>query len=144
MMSMKDRQQELIQGYVDWLSPYRWNLLGTLTFRKQPSSYRADRLFSTWIDAIRKAEGTSAFCWFRVKELGAFGDNFHFHVLVGGLRNPSKFPWMLLWDELAGEANLSYFVTHLGGIRYILKSVQPDQPFDFDACFENSEASVSR
>jgi hypothetical protein len=140
----KDKQQQLIEAYVDWLSPHPWTFIGTLTFRKQPSPYRADRLFRSWIDAMRKAEGTSTFSWFRVKETGAFGDNLHFHVLVGGLRNASKWPWMLLWDKLAGEANLSYFVTHLGGIRYILKSVRPDQPFDFDACLNNSEARVSR
>lgn len=140
----REKQDHLIQGYVDWLHPYPWQLFGTLTFRKYPSSYRADSLFKTWIETIRRAEGTADFCWFRVKELGAFGDNLHYHVLVGGLRNATKWPWMLLWDELAGEANLSYFVAGLGGIRYILKEVKPDLPFAFSACFNDTPVELPR
>lgn len=125
-------RDSLIADYKKWLSPFPWNLFATLTFRHPPTSSRADRAFKTWIREIEKAQSTSRFCWFRVKEFGAFHDNLHYHVLVGGLADPSKFPWIELWEKLAGEAHISYFVAYLGAIDYVLKELDLDESFPCD------------
>jgi hypothetical protein len=125
-------KQELIDAYEDWLSSYHWSLFGTLTFRESPSSARADRLFRHWISEMKQTDGTDSFHWVRVTEHGSFGDNLHFHVLIGGLRDGSKFPWMLRWDELAGSADIFYYRPYAGGMRYMLKTARPDCDFEID------------
>jgi hypothetical protein len=122
----------LVAEYKQWLSPFPWQLFATLTFRRRPTASRADRAFETWIQAIKKAEGTASFCWFRVKEFGAFHDNLHFHAIVGGLAYPSKFPWIELWEKLAGEAHISYFVAYFGAIDYVLKELDLNESFPCD------------
>lgn len=125
--------QKLHETYCEWLDTYKWQWFATLTFRGAPSSSKADRLFRKWIDEVERAVGTASFCWFRVAEHGAYGDNLHFHALIGGLREPSKWDWLFRWEELAGEAQISYFVAFGGATSYILKSLRPD--VDFDAEF---------
>lgn len=123
---------ELIDAYEEWLSEQSWGLFGTLTFRGSPSSSQADRIFRRWISEMKQADGTTNFRWVRVTEHGSFGDNLHFHVLIGGLRNGSKWPWMLRWDELAGSADIFYYRVHAGGIRYMLKTADPDRDFEIE------------
>lgn len=128
-------KEELIDAYEDWLRQFRWKLFANLTFRRPPSISKANRIFLTWIDAMRSKDGASDFRWVRITERGAFGDNLHFHSLIGGLRNGCKWPWILLWDELAGDSLILYFRPSLGGIRYMLKGVDPNRDFDFEADF---------
>lgn len=125
-------KDQLISAYEDWLSQRRWSLFGTLTFRGSPSSSRADRIFRRWISEMRQNDGTASFRWVRVTECGAFGDNLHFHILVGGLRNGSKWPWLLRWNELAGSADIFYYHPYAGGIRYMLKTAHPDRDFEIE------------
>jgi hypothetical protein len=126
---------ELIDAYEDWLLQYHWHLFATLTFRTSASISKANRLFLRWIKEMRDADGDNDFRWARVTEYGAFGDNLHFHALIGGLRDGCKWPWVLRWDELAGDSWISYYIACGGGIRYMLKGANPDRDFDFDADF---------
>lgn len=125
-------KEELIDAYEEWFAGYHWSLFGTLTFRESPSSSRADRIFRRWISEMKQTDGADGFRWVRVTEHGSFGDNLHYHVVIGGLRNGSKFPWMLRWDELAGSAEISYYRSNAGGLRYLLKTARPDRDFEIE------------
>jgi hypothetical protein len=124
-------KNHLINGYHEWLSRYRWTWFGTLTFRSRSIPlWRTDRCFEDWIYEIDAAVGAEDFRWFRVTEFGAFKDNLHYHVLVGGLKDPCKWPWILRWQELAGDADIFYFIRSMGGIRYMLKTADPNTDFE--------------
>jgi hypothetical protein len=110
-------KSELIDAYESWLLQYRWNLFATLTFRTSPSLSKAKRLFLNWINEMRDADSAHDFRWARVTERGAFGDHLHFHVLIGGLRDGCKWPWVLLWQDLAGDCWISYFRPSGGAVR---------------------------
>jgi hypothetical protein len=125
-------RDDLIGAYESWLSEHRWGLFATLTFRGFPSAAKADRIFRQWISEMRLQDGRSDFRWVRVTERGACGDNLHFHVLIGGLHDGSKWPWLLRWDELAGNADIFYYRHHAAGIRYMLKEVHPDRDFEIE------------
>lgn len=125
-------RDELIGAYESWLSKQHWSLIGTLTFRGYPSASKADRIFRQWISEVREQDGARDFRWVRVTEHGACGDNLHFHVLIGGLRDGSKWPWLLRWDEVAGSADIFYYCPHAGGIRYLLKTASPERDFEIE------------
>lgn len=126
------KKEELVSSYEEWFSQHHWSLFGTLTFRGSPSSSKADRIFRNWIAEMKRSDGTNNFHWVRVTEHGSFGDNLHYHILIGGLRDGSKWPWMLRWDELAGSADIFYYRPHAGGLRYMLKTVRPGRDFEID------------
>lgn len=125
-------RQELIAGYEEWFCTKRWHLFGTLTFAAMPSPSRADSIFRRWISEIKSTDGTSDFSWVRVAEHGADGQNLHYHVLVGGWAGESKWPWVLRWNELAGDCIISYYDPNGGGLRYLLKTVQPNRDFEIE------------
>ena len=139
---------ELVEGYTEFLRRYKWNLFGSLTFATRPPAAIADRIFHRWIaevengcpsldlrwtePQVQQESGEVQFRWVRVAERGRSGDNLHFHVLLGGLRHPSKYPPLLLWNDLAGEALLYYFNPNRHGVEYMIKTVKPGQPFEID------------
>ena len=130
-------KNELIDSYEEWLAGYKWIWFATLTFgRLDIPPRRADDVFDQWISEVQDEDGAANFHWFRVTELGANRDHLHFHVLVGGLKNGSKWPWSVRWNELAGDCIISYYSPFRGALRYLLKEVRPDQDcaidFDFD------------
>jgi hypothetical protein len=125
-------KEQLIDGYAEWLSRYKWIWFATLTFGGCPGFSRADRLFRRWITEIEAKDGTDEFRWVRVTERGAFGDNIHFHSVIGGLYNGNKFPWILRWQELAGSADIFYYRPHAGGLRYMLKGARPGSDFEIE------------
>lgn len=126
------KTQHLIDGYRELLSRYRWQWFATLTFRGTPSFRKTDQAFRLWLSEIDEAVGTADFHWFRVTEHGAFGNNLHYHLLLGGLRDASKWDWILRWEELAGEAVIHYFFPCRGAITYILKTARPGCDFEID------------
>jgi hypothetical protein len=128
-------KKKLIDTYEEWLSSFKWNLFGTLTFRRpNMSSWKANQIFDRWIGEMQEEHGT--FRWVRATEKGANGDHLHFHVLIGGLKHGSKWPWILLWDELAGDCIISYYTPSRGGLRYLLKEVRADQEFAIEFDFD--------
>lgn len=125
--------KQLIDGYAGWLSRFKWNWFGTLTFRVPDLPlWRANRAFKEWISEIEDTDGSHTFRWFRVTERGAYGNNLHFHVLVGGLKNGSKWPWIVRWNELAGDALITYYFRSGGATKYIVKTARPDRDFEID------------
>ena len=139
------KREELVEGYEAFFLRYPWSIFGTLTFGSKPDSFIANNIFRRWIDEVdegcpsvnlpwrsiyKKATGTLR--WVRVTETGKFGDHLHYHVLLGGLRNSSKYPLLLLWNDLAGDAVISYFNPRRNGIRYMLKTVEPGRHFEID------------
>jgi hypothetical protein len=125
-------RKDVIDGYEEWLKRFRWSLFGVLTFRRLLPSSRAKRLFHQWIDEMRRADGAADFRWVCVTERGSFGDYLHFHILIGGLRVGSKWPWLFRWNEMAGECWLSYYHSRDGGLRYMLKKARPGHDFEID------------
>ncbi len=127
------KRDELISGYVEWLSCFKWNFFGTLTFRRPDiSTQRANQIFQQWIGEIKNDDGTTKFRWFRVTERGAFGDHLHFHVLVGGLRSGTRHYWVYRWQELAGDASISYYSRFGSAVRYVVKTARPGRDFEID------------
>ena len=120
-------RSELIDGYYEWLSYFKWNWFGTLTFRGYPPIGKARRCFDSWIDELEHKYGRTDFRWFRVTERGATDANIHFHVLIGGLRPcaGSRYFAMFRWQQLAGGANITSFIPHQNAIFYILKTLHP-------------------
>jgi hypothetical protein len=121
-----DKRERTIQEYRRWLEQFGWDWLGTLKVTSGiPSERRATTLFDTWISQLRQAEGAEDFRFFRVLERGIGGGNLHFHVLVGGLRNPRKV-WEKRWNNLGGDALITRFAPKKNGILYMLKGTEKD------------------
>lgn len=136
-------RDELMEGYVELLQRFKWNFFGTLLFSiPDISPRRANRVFHQWISEMKNEDGTKKFRWFRVTERGAFGDHFHFHILVGGLKEGSRLPWLVRWEQLAGHAVLTYHRRSGGATRYILKTLRPGHDFEID--FDLSRADSKK
>jgi hypothetical protein len=78
---------------------------------------------------LRSELGTTHFGFVAVPEFGTTLVNFHFHLLVAGLRQwraPERLKWMTRWHQLAGDALITEFNPCAGGIRYVLKTIGPD------------------
>jgi hypothetical protein len=131
-------RDELIEAYAEWLSRFHWQWFGTLTFRRQDiPQWKANWIFEKWITEIEEENATSDDVhWFRATEYGASGDHLHFHILVGGLKNGSKWPWVIRWIQLAGDCDIHYYRRELGGIRYLLKEAHIDSNYAVDSDFE--------
>jgi hypothetical protein len=83
-----------------------------------------------WSEALQEDLGTKDFQWIGVPESGTSGFNFHFHVLIAGLRQgcgaTERLEFMRRWYKLAGDAQIEDFRAGSGGVRYVLKSVGPN------------------
>ena len=129
-----DRRENAIQEYRQWFEQFRWDLYCTLKVTSgRPSDRRANNMFARWIKDVEQTDGGSRFCWVRVMERGVTGNNRHFHVLVGGLRNRVKF-WERKWNDLGGNALITPFDAKQKGILYMLKSM--DQNGDLEIEFD--------
>lgn len=124
---------EWLSELTDWLECFPWQWFVTLTFRPGLSPAQARWRLLRWADELRDALGMSDFQWIGVPEDGSTGLHFHYHVLIAGL-NPAcgaaeRLHWMRQWYKLAGDARIEDFKANCGGVRYVLKSVGPN---DFD------------
>jgi hypothetical protein len=128
---MSITQQRLSQTYVTWLSTYQWDWFITLTFREPTTRVKAIWTFDRWIECVNAAQGTHHFRWVRVLQFGAFGDNIHFHVLLGGLRTAEFIRWpVTLWSKMAGWAEPRRFKPDAKAFEYILRFLRPDSDPD--------------
>ena len=113
----------------DWWEGFAWQWFCTLTFRPGLSESQARWRLRRWTDELREELGTSDFQWIGVPELGRTGADLHFHVLVAGLRDwhaDERLDWMRHWNKIAGDALITVFKPGIGGVRYVLKNVGPD------------------
>src|SRR5438067_6281095 len=94
---------QLREAWGQFLSAFPWDWFVTLTFREEIGSYRAHRLFESFIRALEKAAGTPLF-WFRVDEIGGRTGRFHIHALIGNVAHLRRMTWVDWWDRVAGYA----------------------------------------
>lgn len=130
--------RELIEGYAGWWKGWSWDWFVTLTYAGFPWRSTALRKFQKWIADLQKEQGTSEFRFVRVIETGAFGNNVHVHLLVGGLKEKARlFPgeWRDRWEKIAGRAAIVRFDPEKGGVYYVLKTLDPARDFDVDFYF---------
>lgn len=121
--------EEWRDGMVVWLEEFPWLWFCSLTFRPGLSPAQARWRLRLWVSELREALGTKDFEWLGVPEFGRTGADFHFHLLVGGLRDwqaAEREEWMRRWFKLAGEGQIDIYRPGIGGVDYILKSVGPN------------------
>ena len=130
---MRRTKRKIIRDeYESWFSSFHWRWFATLKLIKgHPSRKACLSVFDRWITELKDNEGSSRFRWVRVLERGAYGDNFHLHVLVGGFRNRMA-DWGRRWERLGGEALIKRFDPDQGAIPYILKSIDREGDLDVD------------
>jgi hypothetical protein len=122
-------RQEWLDEFVRWLEGFPWLWFCSLTFRPGLSPAAARWRLRKWMDALREALGTRDFQWVAVPERGRTGLDFHYHVLVGGLRDwqaGERVEWMRRWYKFCGDARIDVYNPDAGGVRYILKFVGPE------------------
>jgi hypothetical protein len=131
-MTVNSTRETQIQAYKKWLDKQSWAWFATLKINSgKPSVRRAKQLFERWIAELGAREGGPDFRFARVLEKGSLGNNPHFHVLIGGLRNRIQ-DWTERWETLGGEALIKRFDPERGGIFYILKEMDNDGNLDLD------------
>ena len=121
--------------YVEWLERFNWQLFCSLTFRPLFSNNQRRWRIRQWANELGEQLGTKKFSWIAVPESGRTGQDHHYHALIGGLRScdaRARLAWMRRWRKLAGDARIDPYTPNIGGIRYILKSVGPDDVDDIE------------
>jgi hypothetical protein len=121
---------EWLDELVDWLDEYAWQWFCTLTSRPGMSEAQVRWRLLRWAEHLQQEFGTPDFQWVGVPEHGTTGLNFHYHVLVAGLKPgcgvTERLQFMRRWWKLAGEARIEDFKANSGGVRYVLKHVGPN------------------
>jgi hypothetical protein len=113
----------------NWLGTFPWKWFATLTFRPGFSAAQRRWRLRLWIRELQAELGNENFQWFGVPENGRTGQDRHYHILVGGLRDwhaGKRLRWMKRWNRLCGDALIAKFNPDAGGINYILKNVGPN------------------
>jgi hypothetical protein len=123
------KEDEWREQFSIWLEGFTWEWFCSMTFRPGLSQAQARWRMRKWVGALRDALGTADFGFVSVPETGSTRLNFHFHILVTGLREcdaSARLDWMRRWHKLAGDAHITKFNPGHGGIRYALKTIGPD------------------
>jgi len=127
----------LRDAWIAFLSPYRWEWIGTFTFRDGAvHPERADKLFRVFISKAnrdlfgprwaRKGVGIS---WARGLEYQRRG-TIHYHALLSGTGALRRWIYKEIWFELAGIARIEQPRFHQRVLRYITKYVVKDGEID--------------
>ena len=122
-------QGQWLDEMVDWLESFAWKWFCSLTFRPGLSEAQARWRLQRWIEELCEELGTSDFQWIGIPELGRTGADLHFHLLIAGLcewHAPERLAWMRRWWKFAGDARIDVYKPGVGGVRYVLKNVGPD------------------
>jgi hypothetical protein len=132
--------------FTTWLGNFSWQWFCSLTFRPGISQPKARWCLRKWVRGLHSELGTAHFGFVAVPEFGTTRINFHFHVLVIGLRQwraPQRLEWMTNWYKLAGDALITQFNPAAGGIRYVLKTIGPNEmdSIEFDLVASTSTQS---
>ena len=121
----------ITDAYCDWLASFRWRWFLTLTFREPTTSRQALRAFDKWINEVQRYEATPNFRYVRVLQFGAYGENLHFHVLLGGLRPRCRVRLIVRrWYLIAGWPEVTRFRPDRAAFHYILRDLRPDSEPD--------------
>ena len=111
---------QLAEAWGQFLSQFLWDWFLTLTFRDGVKSFRAHKLFASFIRELEQAAGVPIF-WFRADEIGPRGGRFHIHALVGNVAHLRRLTWMHRWSDLAGYARILNFDKRKGAAYYCAK-----------------------
>jgi hypothetical protein len=125
-----NKNDEWRKEFADWLAGFPWQWFVTLTFLPGSTEHKARWRLRAWVDELRQSLGTDDFEWFAVSERGRTLFNFHFHVLVGGMRRwqaTERLEWMRRWNQFSGDALITPFNPDAGGIEYMLKHLAPNE-----------------
>jgi hypothetical protein len=123
------KRDEWMNEFSNWLRTFQWLWFATLTFRPSFSAAQRRWRLRLWVSELQAELGTEDFQWFGVPEDGCTGQDRHYHILVGGLRNwhaGKRLRWMKRWNRLCGDALIAKFNPNAGGISYVLKNVGPN------------------
>jgi hypothetical protein len=113
--------------------PAQW--LCTLKVRPDVTRPEARQRLNTWLRELGEGLGTEDFDWVVAPGLGTIGIDFHFHLLVGGLKKwfaAERLFWMRRWFEMAGEARIDEYKSRSGRVHYIFKTIEGDELKDHD------------
>jgi hypothetical protein len=133
--------------FAAWLENFPWQWFCSLTFRPGFSQSQARWRLRKWVGMLRSELGTTNFGFVAVPEFGTTLLNFHFHLLMVGLRQwrtPERLEWMRRWHKLAGNALITEFKPCVGGIRYVLKTIGPDDMDDIEFDLTSSTATQTQ
>jgi hypothetical protein len=121
-------KQEWQKEMVEWLESFQWLWFCTLTFRPGLSEPQAKWRLEQWLGELKEALGTDQFQWVSVAEWGKTRADLHYHVLVRGLREwqaAQRVDFMKRWNRGCGNARIDPYRPGVGGVRYILKTIEP-------------------
>jgi hypothetical protein len=119
------------KAMAEWSATFPWNLFCTLTFRPYFTARQRQELMRDWIKDVKHKWGEVN--WFAVPEHGRTGEDYHYHILVGGLPDVSahdRLEMMNLWTS--GDALVTEFASGANGIAYILKNAGPETEIEFE------------
>lgn len=116
-------KDHVINGFEDWWGK-RWNWFAILTYRIRPSLLADDGRFYEWLDEVREDDGGPDFSWVRIIDHSFDRDQIRYYVLVGGLRLGSKHYWAWRWQELAGDAFITYTLSRGGAASQLQKNLR--------------------
>jgi hypothetical protein len=114
-----------------WLATFHWDLFCTLTFRPYFTTKQRQALMQAWIAAVKGKYGQVN--WFAVPQLGRTGEDYHYHILIGGLPDLSahdRLELMNLWT--CGDAQITEYRPGENGIAYILREAGPETDIEFE------------
>ncbi len=129
------QKDEWMAEFSNWLGSFPWRWFASLTFRPGISAAQRRWRLRLWMEQLQAELGDENFQWFGVPENGRTGQNVHYHTLIGGLRGwhaRERLRWMKKWNRLCGDALITPFNPAVGGVRYILKHVQPNDMDDLE------------
>ena len=142
-----NKADEWRNEFANWLQGYPWQWFITLTFLPGSTKHKARWRLHTWVNELQQSLGTKDFGWFAVPEWGRTLFDFHFHLLVGGMRRwdaTERVQWMRRWNQFSGDALITPFSPAAGGIKYMLKRVTPNDADDLEIHINSRTTIPSR
>jgi hypothetical protein len=137
---MLNRDSNLADDYGAWLGTFHWDLFGTLTFdphRSLHSSASRRNTLTSYLSSLERHYRRRIRCfWAEEKRWSGCGLPAiapHFHLLLACDRHPLTplYP-QLLWETMAGKAEMRVYDPSLAGAVYCAKLIaSPDAQYDF-------------
>ena len=118
------------EDWDEWIDAFPWQWLCTLKLRPNVTISQADGYLHAWLPKLTKELGSADVDWLIAPALGSIGFDYHFHILIGGLREwgaAERLLWMRRWFEMAGEARIDEYKSKSRRVHYIFKTIEGDE-----------------
>jgi len=128
---MEVQSEEWRDELSSWLDGFEWLWFCTLTFRPGFKPLQARGRLLLWIAQLRRELGSEDFGCFSIREFGRTGQDLHYHAIVKGLKRwgvDERAEFTERWNKLAGDARIDTYDAALGGLEYMLKEADPNDP----------------